>query len=153
MSIRVIRQTQRLPVSMAEAWNFFSDPQNLERITPAEMKFRVLTPDPPSIYPGQMIHYRIRLMPGISFEWLTEITHVRENTLFVDEQRSGPYAIWHHEHHFRAIEGGVEMTDIVHYKLPFGILGSIAYPFFVAPKLRRIFAYRKQILTQKFGTL
>ena len=153
MGIKVLRQTQRLPLDINEAWRFFSDPANLELITPPEMKFRILTPSLGEMYPGQVIQYRINLLPGISFEWLTEITHVRNLSFFVDEQRSGPYAIWHHEHHFVPVTGGVEMTDIVHYKLPLGAIGNLAHPIFVGPRLKRIFDYRRRTLTEKFGTL
>ncbi len=151
--IYVLRQQQNLRIDLATAWNFFSDPANLSLITPPEMKFRILTKDTAGMYAGQMIHYRIKLMPLVGFEWLTEITHVADGVRFVDEQRTGPYAIWHHEHHFRTVAGGVEMTDVIHYKLPMGFLGNLANNLIVAPKLKKIFDYRREVLKQKFGAL
>ncbi len=103
------------------------------------------------MYPGQIIEYKVRPMLGIPVYWMTEITHVEKEKYFVDEQRFGPYALWHHQHHFKAIEGGVEMTDIIHYKVPMGILGDIANSLFVDRSLKNIFRYRHKAVEQKFG--
>jgi ligand-binding SRPBCC domain-containing protein len=103
------------------------------------------------MYPGQLIEYTVRPLLGIPLYWMTEITHVQEGVYFVDEQRFGPYALWHHQHHFTAIEGGVEMSDIVHYKIPMGPLGQLANTLFVAAQLRQIFDYRYKKVEELFG--
>jgi len=103
------------------------------------------------MYAGQLIEYRVSPVLGIPMYWMTEITHVVEGKYFIDEQRFGPYALWHHQHHFRAVEGGVEMTDIVHYKIPLGPLGWIADRLFVRQKLEQIFDYRYRKVSEMFG--
>lgn len=152
MPIHTLRRTQIVPTSRETAWAFFSDPRNLARITPPGMGFHTVTPDLPShIYPGLMIQYRVRPIAGVPLTWLTEITHVKEGESFVDEQRVGPYAIWHHEHFFRdAPGGGVEMEDRVTYSLPFGWIGNLVHPFLVLPQLERIFAFREEAVRAIF---
>ena len=103
------------------------------------------------MYAGQLIEYRVSPVLGIPMYWMTEITHVVEGKYFIDEQRFGPYALWHHQHHFRAVEGGVEMTDIVHYKIPLGPLGWIADRLFVRQKLEQIFDYRYRKVAELFS--
>jgi ligand-binding SRPBCC domain-containing protein len=103
------------------------------------------------MYPGQIIEYKVKPLLGIPVYWMTEITHVEKERYFVDEQRFGPYSLWHHQHHFKAIPGGVEMTDIVHYKIPFGFLGDIAQWLFVKKNLQQIFTYRELAVEQRFG--
>ena len=105
------------------------------------------------MYAGQLIEYKVSPVCGIPLYWMTEITHVEEGKYFVDEQRYGPYSLWHHQHHFNAIEGGVEMTDIIHYKIPFWFLGDIANRLFVEKELTRIFEYRKSKIVELFGSL
>ena len=153
MPIHTLHRRQILPLSRAEAWTFFSDPRNLARITPPDMGFDVVTPDLPNhIYPGMVIEYRVTPLPGLRMTWLTEITHVKEGESFVDEQRVGPYAIWHHEHHFRDLpDGRMEMEDRVTYVLPFGWLGNIVHPFLVRPQLEKIFAFREKAVKQMWG--
>jgi len=151
MRLHTLRAVQRLPVSLSEAWAFFSDPRNLGRITPPWMRFEVLSPLPDRIYAGLLITYRVRPVAGIPVTWVTEITHVREPHLFVDDQRVGPYRFWHHQHLFREVPGGVEMEDIVHYALPFGWLGLIVHRLVVAPRLREIFAFRRRVLERLFA--
>lgn len=147
-----IKQVQLLPVTLDEAWDFFSEPLNLNDITPPDMNFRIeFVSRPGKIYAGQLIGYRIRILPWIWVRWLTEITAVKRGEYFIDDQRSGPYALWHHQHHFRTVPGGVEMTDEVNYAVPYGWLGRLANRFFVAPRLRTIFAYRHHILEKKFA--
>ena len=102
------------------------------------------------MYAGQLIEYRVSPLLGIPLYWMTEITQVVEGKYFIDEQRFGPYALWHHQHHFREVAGGVEMTDIVHYKIPLGILGALADRLFVHQKLKQIFDYRFQAVSQLF---
>ena len=110
---------QRIPITLEQAWDFFSNPANLQRITPGEMGFEIVsTFHGATMYPGQLIEYTVKPLLGIPLYWMTEITHVQDMQYFIDEQRFGPYTLWHHQHHFKAIEGGVEMTDIVHYRIP-----------------------------------
>lgn len=151
MRARSFKRVQVLPIPLEKAWDFFSDPANLAAITPAGMGFHILSEHrPPRMYAGQLIEYRVSPLLGIPMYWMTEITHVAEGEYFIDEQRFGPYALWHHQHHFREVAGGVEMTDIVHYKIPLGLLGSIADWLFVRRKLKSIFDYRFQAIAQRF---
>ncbi len=155
MAVYTLRRTQRLPVPLERAWDFFSSPANLSDITPEHMDFRV-TSDPDflqKVYAGQVITYTVKPLFGIPLFWMTEITHVEPGVFFVDDQRVGPYAIWHHQHHFKAIPGGVEMIDLVHYKLPLGPLGDLAHWLFVRAQLRQIFDYRRAKLETVFGTM
>jgi ligand-binding SRPBCC domain-containing protein len=135
---------------MAEAWDFFSSPKNLQVITPPYLGFEIQSELPEKMYPGLFISYKVSPVLGIKLNWTTEITHVNEPHFFVDEQRVGPYTIWHHEHHFVQKEGGIEMTDIVSYKLPFGFLGRLVHPLLVAPKLNEIFAFRFKKVDELF---
>jgi ligand-binding SRPBCC domain-containing protein len=146
-----LKRTQFIKADMATAWNFFSSPKNLQVITPAYLGFEIKTELPEKMYPGLFINYKVSPLLGIKLNWTTEITHVNEPHFFVDEQRVGPYAIWHHEHHFVQKEDGVEMTDIVSYALPFGFLGRLVQPFLVAPKLNEIFAYRFKKVDELFA--
>lgn len=147
------KKVQKIPVDLTTAWNFFSDPTNLAAITPSAMAFRILSTHHGSVmYPGQIIEYKVKPVLGIPVYWMTEITHVKDKEFFVDEQRVGPYKMWHHQHQFREIEGGVEMTDIVHYRNPFGFLGVIANSLFVKRQLSNIFKYRFQQIEKLFGS-
>ncbi len=153
MATYSIHTIQRIPSSIAEVWNFFSDPGNLRQITPSSMQFRVTSQHHGNrIYAGQIIEYRVKPLFGIPVYWMTEITHVVDQSYFIDEQRFGPYRLWHHQHHFRAIEGGVEMKDIVHYRNPLGVLGNWANALFVQKKLNNIFQFRFQKVQELFGT-
>lgn len=145
-----LKRTQFIKTSMAEAWNFFSSPKNLQVITPPYLGFEIQSELPEKMYPGLFISYKVSPLLGIKLNWTTEITHVSEPHFFVDEQRVGPYTIWHHEHHFVQKEGGIEMTDIVSYKLPLGFLGRLVHPFLVAPKLNEIFAFRFKKVDELF---
>jgi len=147
-----IERTQVLPISLEEAWAFFSSPQNLAKITPKELGFVVHGNVPEVMYPGLFIEYTVSPLLGIPMRWVTEITHVREGSYFVDEQRVGPYSIWHHEHFFEMVPGGVKMTDIVHYQVPLGLLGRLVHPWLVRPKLEQIFSYRWAANERIFGT-
>lgn len=151
MKIYTLKTIQKLPIPLEEAWDFFSSPNNLKVITPDYMGFDILSGGEGAMYPGQIIQYIITPIAGIKTKWVTEITHVKEKEYFVDEQRFGPYALWHHKHFLREIPGGVEMKDIVDYKLPFGILGRLMHPILVAPRLKEIFDYRKEKLHELFG--
>lgn len=138
---------------METTWEFFSNPKNLLTITPPFLNLKVtneLYGD--KAYTGQIITYTVKPLLGIPLFWMTEITHVKPLEMFVDEQRKGPYKLWHHQHHFRAIEGGVEMTDIVHYRLPMGPLGTLANGLLVKQKLNDIFSYRFNRVNELLGT-
>lgn len=153
MKIYRLHTTQKLPIGIDKAWDFFSDPKNLKIITPDYMGFNTLSGDDRKMFPGQIIQYIVKPVMGIPVKWVTEITHVQDKYYFVDEQRFGPYSLWHHKHFFKEIEGGIEMEDIVDYKLPFGILGQLLHPFLVKPKLQQIFDYRSEKLKSLFGIL
>jgi ligand-binding SRPBCC domain-containing protein len=146
-----IKFKQVIPTDLQTCWNFFSSPRNLKNITPDYMGFEVLVELPEKMYSGLMIEYRVKPLLGIPLKWITEITHVDELKFFVDEQRKGPYKIWHHEHHFREIQGGVEMIDIVSYELPFGLIGNLVHPILVKQKLKEIFDYRFKKVEEIFG--
>ena len=147
-----IKFVQNLPVPLEQAWDFFSRPDNLKDITPANLGFKIISPDRGDrMYAGQVIEYKEHPVLGIPLYWMTEITHVKDLEYFVDEQRFGPYSLWHHQHHFKAIEGGVEMTDIVHYKMPFWFLGNIANRLFVKKQLDSIFSFRFNKAEEVFG--
>lgn len=137
-----LKRTQFVKTDLDTCWDFFSSPKNLKVITPDYMGFDVLVDIPEKMYEGLMIAYTVKPLLGIPLEWITEIKYVHDKNFFVDEQRKGPYKIWHHEHHFKAVEGGVEMTDIVLYELPLGFLGKLAHPILVKKKLEEIFDYR-----------
>jgi ligand-binding SRPBCC domain-containing protein len=148
-----IQRKQGLPIDIRTAWEFFLDCRNLSKITPDSLDFRFVGDAPESMYEGMIITYRIRPVLGIPVTWVTEITHVNEPSLFVDEQRFGPFRFWHHKHLFRAIEGGVEMEDIVDYAMPLGPLGSIPHALLVRKKLTGIFDYRERTLIRLFGEI
>jgi len=151
MKIYNLKKTQFLPISLTEAWDFFSSPSNLSKITPDHMGFKIVYISGGStMYPGQIIRYVVYGLPGIPMNWTTEITHVQEPNYFVDEQRFGPYALWHHQHHFKEVDGGVEMTDEVNYAIPFGLLGRLANRLFVEREVNRIFDHRYQVLESFF---
>lgn len=151
MKLYTIATKQNLPISLEEAWNFIANPKNLEIITPKSMGFKTISGDEREMFAGQIIHYYITPLFGIKLQWVTEITHVQDKKFFVDEQRFGPYNFWHHKHFLKEIPSGVEMEDIVHYKVPMGILGQLAHPFLVKPKLDEIFAFRRKKLVELFG--
>ena len=147
-----IHTVQKIPAPLAEVWDFFSRPSNLKVITPAHLGFEVISKHHgEDMYPGQIIEYKVRPLFGIPLYWMTEITHVAELQYFVDEQRYGPYSLWHHQHHFKGIPGGTEMTDIVHYKLPLGFLGDIANSLMVKKQLQGIFDFRVKRTEELFG--
>ena len=153
MKIYTKRSIQQLPISKQQAWEFLSDPNNLKVITPDYMGFNILSGADRPMFAGQIIQYIVTPVMGIKTKWVTEITHVDEPNYFVDEQRFGPYALWHHKHFIKEIEGGVEMEDIIDYKVPFGIIGQMVHPFLVKSKLEEIFNYRKVKLIELFGEM
>ena len=145
------RTVQTLPISLDEAWHFFANPHNLSKLTPKDMSLVATSPLPDKTYPGLIITYKVKPLLGIPMIWVTEITHVQEHEYFVDEQRMGPYRIWHHQHHFKTVQGGVEMTDIVDYCLPLGPIGVFMQKLFVGKMIDGIFEYRRQRLVELFG--
>tara|TARA_R110002073_G_scaffold306012_5_gene475218 strand:+ start:59722 stop:60189 length:468 start_codon:yes stop_codon:yes gene_type:complete len=151
MKIYRLHKKQNLPITIDQAWDFLSSPENLKTITPDYMSFDILSGTDRPMYSGQIIQYIVTPIMGIKTKWVTEITHVKDKEYFVDEQRFGPYALWHHKHFIKKIDGGVEMEDIIDYKVPFGILGQMAHPFMVKPKLEEIFNYRQKKLIELFG--
>lgn len=152
MQSHTLTRTQFVPVPLSEAWDFFSNPANLAAITPSGMGFHILSKNKMErMYAGQLIEHRVSPVLGIPLYWMTEITHVVEGRYFIDEQRFGPYSLWHHQHHFREVAGGVEMTDLIHYRVPLGLLGRLANLLFVRKKLEGIFEYRFQKVEALFG--
>jgi ligand-binding SRPBCC domain-containing protein len=146
-----IERKQQLPVSLDESWKFFSFPSNLKKIMPPDLGFNIVSGGEGAMYKGMVITYDIDSIFRVPFTWVTEITEVEEKKLFVDRQRSGPYAYWNHQHHFKAIPNGVEIIDILEYKMPLGVLGSLVHPFLVKGKIEKIFAYRIEKLEELFG--
>jgi ligand-binding SRPBCC domain-containing protein len=152
MAFYQLIKTQKIPTTINVIWDFISSPSNLKEITPEHLGF-IITSDTSTekMYPGMIITYKVSPLLGIKLNWVTEITHLKDKEYFVDEQRIGPYSMWHHEHKIEAIEGGVLMTDIVTYQPPMGLLGVIAHSLFIKKQLQRIFDYRSIALENKFG--
>ena len=147
-----LQTVQRMPISLDKAWDFFGKPDNLDDITPDDMKFKITSVSHGDrMYAGQVIEYKVSPLLNIPLYWMTEITHVDDKKYFVDEQRFGPFGFWHHQHHFKEIPGGVEMTDILHYKIPFWFIGDIAHALFVKKKIRKIFDFRYKKVEDLFG--
>ena len=152
MGFYQFKREQKVNSTLEEIWDFISSPRNLKEITPDYMGFDITTENlPEKMYPGMMISYTVTPLLGIKTTWVTEITQVKDKAYFVDEQRVGPYTIWHHEHIIDPIEGGVLMKDIVSYKPPFGFLGSIANVLVIKKKLNEIFNYRTKALDERYG--
>jgi ligand-binding SRPBCC domain-containing protein len=150
--IYTLLSEQVLPISIEEAWSFFSNPANLEKITPSNMGFKVTSKNSKKAYKGQIITYKIEVLPTIKSNWVPEITQVKEQEFFIDEQRFGPYKMWHHEHFFMPMSNGnVHMRDKISYKLPFGLLGHLVHTVFIKKRLHQIFTYRYQILEKMFS--
>ena len=150
MKLCRLEQVQQLPIPVAEAWDFFSDPANLPLITPPDLAFRITSPLPGRIYAGLVISYTVAPFAGVPVSWVTEITQAREPEFFVDEQRAGPYRLWHHQHFFRPVSGGTEMTDLISYGLPADPVSRLVLPL-VQRRLEYIFAFRRRALTERFG--
>lgn len=146
----IFERTQTLPVGINEAWNFFSNPESLARITPPSMDFRLTSPARAESHAGMILTYTLRPLFGVEVAWTTEITHLVKPFFFVDEQRFGPYRFWHHQHRFTEVAGGVEMHDLVHYLLPHMQFTRLVNRWIVAPRLKRIFDYRQKTLGEQF---
>ena len=151
MKIFKLKYSQKLPISLNEAWEFLSSPNNLELITPKSMDFNIIDWDKKKAYPGQIIQYTVKPLLGIKINWVTEITQVRDKEFFIDEQRFGPYTFWHHKHFIKEIEGGVIMEDVIHYKPPFGLIGVLLNFLFINSKLNSVFKHRELELIKTFG--
>ena len=151
MSLFQLKKEQRIKASIGEIWDFISSPGNLKSITPDYMNFKIISSPEKKIYPGMIIEYHVKPMFGINTTWVTEITHVEDRKFFVDEQRIGPYKMWHHQHILEPIEYGVMMKDIISYKPPFGILGNLANKLIIDSKLNQIFDYRRKAIENIFG--
>ena len=149
--IHRLHRTQVVPAPLDDIWAYFSSPKNLNAMTPPHMKFEIIHGGDNMMFQGQMIEYRVQLVPMISSRWLTEITVVEEKVFFVDEQRIGPYRFWHHEHRFETIKGGTSITDQVTYELPFGPLGDLVHSAWVRNQLKLIFNYRHEQMQEIFA--
>ena len=151
MSVYSIKTIQKLPVSLKDAWSFFSHPKNLAEMTPEYLNLRFTnTLYGEEMYSGQVMTYKVKPLFGIPLFWMTEITHVEDKKYFVDEQRVGPYNLWHHQHHFSEVEGGVLMTDEVNYGIPLGFIGRLAHWLFVGREVNAIFEHRFKVLEKYF---
>jgi len=148
---RLVRE-QRVPGSPAAIWEFFAAPRNLNALTPPNLSFAIVGEEPGRMHAGQLIEYRIGVLPGVTTRWLTEITHVREGVCFVDEQRLGPYRLWHHEHHFApdASGAGVRMCDRVTYEVGWSLLGEAVHALWIRRQLEDIFAFRSRKIAELF---
>lgn len=151
MKIYTLHQKQKLPISLDEAWEFLCNPSNLSKLTPPEMNMKIISGADRPMYAGQVLQYSVTPLPGFKTKWVSEITQYEDKKYFVDLQLYGPYALWHHKHFVYEIKGGVEMEDIIDYKVPLGILGRLVHPFLVKPKLDSIFNYRKEKMEGLFG--
>lgn len=154
MAFYQLHTSQKIPATIQEVWDFISSPKNLKKITPPYMGFDITSKDlPEKMYPGMIISYKVSPVAGVKMNWVTEITHIKELEFFVDEQRAGPYSMWHHQHRIEPVEGGVLMTDIISYRPPFGFLGALANALFIRRQLKGIFDYRTKAVERIFGVL
>jgi len=151
MNVKRKEWQQLIPAPFEKVWHFFSRPENLDAITPDDMSFEIVSDIAnTAMYEGMLIQYKVSPLLNIKMNWVTEITHIRDKQYFIDEQRFGPYALWHHQHHFKQTDGGILMTDILHYKVPFGIIGTIADAVFVDNKIEEIFNHRVKAVEKIF---
>lgn len=146
-----LHKTQKVPITLQEAWDFLKSPKNLEKMTPEAMGFKIIDGAERPTYAGQLISYEVTPLFGIKTKWVSKITQVENLNYFTDEQLYGPYALWHHTHFIKEIDGGVEMEDLIYYKVPFGFLGRLVHPILVKPQLDKIFEFRSQKLVELFG--
>lgn len=147
-----LEKKQKLNLSLEEAWDFFSSPKNLAKITPDYMHFKITSDlGDGKMYAGQVITYIVKPLLGIPIKWMTEITHVKDKIHFIDEQRFGPYSLWHHQHWFEDKGDHVIMRDIIHYALPLGIIGRLGKQLFIGKQLEDIFDYRYKVVDKLFN--
>jgi len=148
-----LKKSITLNTDINTAWNFFSDPKNLKVITPPELNMTITSNLPNKMYEGMIISYKVYPILNIALEWVTEITKIVPNNMFIDEQRYGPYKLWHHEHFFEELSSGVRASDIVSYIVPFGPLGLLIQKLKIGKQIEEIFEYRSKVLEEKFGVL
>lgn len=150
--INTLSAAQKLPLHLDQAWDFFSNPQNLSLITPPSLALQITSALPPKMYEGMIITYSVVPVPPFRASWVSEITHLAPPHYFVDEQRVGPYSMWHHEHHLREVDNGksVEVIDQITYKVPGGPISPLIHRFLVRPRLDSIFKFRREKLAQLF---
>ena len=139
-----------LPIPLEEAWDFFSNPNNLGKIMPSDMAFKVVEGATLPLYEGQIIQYSVTPLPAFKTTWISEINHINKPHFFVDTQLEGPYKLLHHKHFLEATPTGTKITDVVHYQVPFGIIGRLLHPIIIKPKLDKIFEYRTQQIKALF---
>ena len=151
MKIYTFSNKQNVPITLDQAWEFLSNSDNLSQMTPSYMNFKKISTDNRTLYAGQIIQYSVTPIFGIPATWVSEITQVKHKDYFVDIQLYGPYAMWHHKHFVKEIEGGVEIEDLIDYKIPFGWLGQLLHPIIIKPKLNQIFEYRHNKIIELFG--
>lgn len=152
MAVYELKYMQQIPAPIEKVWDFMTSHHNLQKITPNTMSFEITSEDlQEKVYPGMIITYTLKPLLGIKMNWVTEITQVRDLEYFVDDQRTGPYAMWHHQHWFERIEGGTLMTDLVHYIPPYGFIGAIANSLYIKSQLEDIFSYRRNKMGEIFG--
>jgi ligand-binding SRPBCC domain-containing protein len=151
MKIYTLNKKQKLPISLDTAWEFLCNPANLSKLTPPEMNMKIISGSDRPMYAGQVLQYSVTPLAGLKTKWVSEITQFEDKKYFIDLQLYGPYAFWHHKHFVKEIDGGVEMEDVIDYKVPLGILGQLVQPFIVKPKLEAVFNYRKMRLEEMFG--
>lgn len=150
MKLYQFKVKQLLSISLDEAWSFFSDPENLSKLTPPWLNLKITSDLPDKMYEGMIISYKVHPILGIPFNWVTEITSVKEKKFFIDEQRFGPYKFWHHQHHFKENGNGIEMQDIVSYALPFDPISRMMNKLIVGNKVKKIFEFREEALKKLF---
>lgn len=147
-----LKQVHKLPISMETAWDFFANAANLSKVNPPHLDLKIETDIEGEVQPEQLIKIKMKPLLGIGVSWLSKITHVERYKLFVDEQLTGPFGFWQHQHHFKELDGGTEVTDLIYYKMPFRNLGDLAAPF-VKKQLHKSFAYRQEKITSLLGTM
>ncbi len=149
MTIYTLQRELTVPRPLSSVFDFFSRPENLERITPPWLRFRILSVPPIEMKQGATIAYKLRLR-GIPIRWLTEIELWNPPYEFVDSQVKGPYKLWRHTHRFSPAEGGTDILDVVQYALPFGALGKLVHQLQVERDVSQIFDYRAQQVEKIF---
>ena len=151
MSVYKLRKTQFLPITLEESWNFFSNPNNLKKITPPNLGLEITSETSDKIYEGMIITYNVNPFPFYRTTWVTEITHIDSPNHFIDEQRIGPYKLWHHQHFFKEADNGILMEDLIHYSTPYGYIGKLLNNLYISKNLEYIFSYRFDVLEKFFS--
>ncbi len=151
MKVHSLSQEQTIPISLNQAWEFFSSPRNLEAMTPPEMGFRIVSLPSEILYEGEIIEYSVKVLPGVWIPWVSEIKALKKGESFVDDQISGPFKFWHHRHSFEETSGGTIVKDLIHYSVGFSIFGEVARALVVKNQLAKMFEHRRLVLNEKFG--